>query len=297
MNRAFSSWEWAAAKYAQHSSVQQAAALGLLEQSALTGSETILDLGCGDGKITAELAHRVKQGCVLGIDKSPEMVKYAQQRFTHEQHPNLSFSQGNAEALKFHSEYDIVFSSFALQWCSNLNDTFQGIQNSLRANGRLIATIPLSISNRLDQSLYFMANSSTWKRYFSEKNCAIRLHNANTYAKHIDSSGFYFQKWSVVDQEVLFSGQVAFKAYVAQWLPHLMHIPIEERELFLQDLVDYYVSESSLSRPDEKVLFVFSRLDLICEARQPLRDMASQFATKIPSYIDQIDCVAKPQTS
>ena len=63
--------KWNPVDYHRHSYPQYAFALGLLERLRLNGDERILDVGCGDGKVTAALAARVPRGSVLGIDASP----------------------------------------------------------------------------------------------------------------------------------------------------------------------------------------------------------------------------------
>ena len=68
-------------RYAANSAVQQGWAREVIARLQLRGDEHILDVGCGDGKVTAELARAVPRGRVLGVDASPEMIAFAQQAF------------------------------------------------------------------------------------------------------------------------------------------------------------------------------------------------------------------------
>ncbi|MGH7993983.1 MAG: class I SAM-dependent methyltransferase, partial [Limisphaerales bacterium] len=61
---------WNAADYAAHSVVQQTWARELIARLKLRGGEHILDVGCGDGKVTAEIARAVSRGGVTGVDTS-----------------------------------------------------------------------------------------------------------------------------------------------------------------------------------------------------------------------------------
>ena len=70
---------WNPADYAQNSSAQFIWAQELIGKLALKGSEHLLDIGCGDGKITAHLAGLLEKGQAIGIDASPEMIVFAQQ--------------------------------------------------------------------------------------------------------------------------------------------------------------------------------------------------------------------------
>ena len=80
---------WNAADYAANSVVQQTWARELIAKLKLHGNEHILDVGCGDGKVTAEIAHAVPRGSATGIDASPQMVKFAQKTFPAKKFPNL----------------------------------------------------------------------------------------------------------------------------------------------------------------------------------------------------------------
>ena len=73
--------KWNAAAYAANSAVQQSWARELIAKLKLRGDEHILDVGCGDGKVTAELAAAVPRGLVVGIDASAEMISFARKTF------------------------------------------------------------------------------------------------------------------------------------------------------------------------------------------------------------------------
>ena len=84
----------------------------LISFLSLSGTESILDLGCGDGRLTKQLAQLVPHGSVLGIDASAGMIQTAQQR----EENNLSFQQMDINAIDFREEFDVIFSNAALHW-------------------------------------------------------------------------------------------------------------------------------------------------------------------------------------
>jgi trans-aconitate methyltransferase len=93
--------KWNAADYAANSAAQQIWARELIVQLHLRGNERILDVGCGDGKVTAELARAVPKGSVAGIDASPEMVRFARKTFPPGKHSNLKFQVMDAREISF----------------------------------------------------------------------------------------------------------------------------------------------------------------------------------------------------
>ncbi len=90
---------WNAADYAANSAAQQIWARELIAQLQLRGNEHVLDVGCGDGKVTAELARAVPKGSVTGIDTSPEMIRFARKTFFPGKHPNLDFQICDAQKI------------------------------------------------------------------------------------------------------------------------------------------------------------------------------------------------------
>ena len=107
----------------------------LIQQLNLQGHEKILDIGCGDGKITAEIARNVPNGSVLGIDTSEEMIAFAKMKFPNSMYHNLSFEFGNAQDLNFNNEFDVVVSFGTLHIIVDHVPVLLGIYNSLKKNG------------------------------------------------------------------------------------------------------------------------------------------------------------------
>jgi trans-aconitate methyltransferase len=91
---------WSAADYASNSSVQQTWARELIARLKLRGDERILDVGCGDGKITAEIARAVPRGAAVGVDASPEMIGFASRKFPASKIPNLEFRAADAREIR-----------------------------------------------------------------------------------------------------------------------------------------------------------------------------------------------------
>lgn len=94
-------YSWNAKDYEKNSLAQQKWARELIANLNLTGVEDILDLGCGDGKVTVEIAQLVGDGSVVGIDNSRQMIDLAKENYPQNKHPNLSFQIMDASDLSF----------------------------------------------------------------------------------------------------------------------------------------------------------------------------------------------------
>ena len=91
---------WDPAAYAANSSSQQAWARELIARLKLRGDERILDVGCGDGKVSAELARAVPRGSATGVDASPQMIEFAQKTFPPAEISNLKFQVMDAREIQ-----------------------------------------------------------------------------------------------------------------------------------------------------------------------------------------------------
>ena len=94
--------------------------------------ERILDLGCGTGHLTAQIAESGAR--VTGVDLSAEMVVAARSAY-----PNLKFEVSDARELSFRDEFDAVFSNAALHWIHEPERVLQGVWNALHLGGRFVA--------------------------------------------------------------------------------------------------------------------------------------------------------------
>ncbi len=93
--------------------------------------EYILDLGCGSGVLTAQIAEKAKE--VVGMDLSPEMVAKAQKQF-----PLLTFEERNASNFKFERPFDAIFSNATLHWVTDYRNAAKCMFNNLKAGGRMV---------------------------------------------------------------------------------------------------------------------------------------------------------------
>jgi len=100
-------YQWNGDDYAANSQVQLQWALELMEKLEPCGDEHLLDIGCGDGKVTAMLAARLDRGRVVGIDNSKSMIDRARKRFGTTT-KNLEFVLQDAGSLSFDQQFDQV---------------------------------------------------------------------------------------------------------------------------------------------------------------------------------------------
>ena len=130
-------YQWNARDYAAQSSAQQKWAEELIAKLHLSGEERVLDIGCGDGKVTAKIADELPRGSALGVDSSEGMIQYARETFPSGRYANLAFEVADARCLSFAGEFDIVFSNACLHWITGHQPVLESVRRSLKPGGRI----------------------------------------------------------------------------------------------------------------------------------------------------------------
>ena len=121
---------WSPADYKQHAAFVPALGAPMLGVLAPQAGERILDLGCGDGVLTAQI---VESGAkVVGVDASPDMITAARAR-------GIDAHVADASALPFDAEFDAVFSNAVLHWVPDADAVLRGVSRALRPGGRFVA--------------------------------------------------------------------------------------------------------------------------------------------------------------
>lgn len=121
------------AKYAKASEHQKEWGAKLIAELGLDGSERVLDLGCGDGALSARIAELVPNGEVVGIDASPGMIEAARANLR----PNLSFELMDIDALAFSERFDVVYSNATLHWVTDHRRLYRNVSSILNCGGRI----------------------------------------------------------------------------------------------------------------------------------------------------------------
>lgn len=121
---------WSADGYQHHAGFVAELGAGVLDWLAPKPGERILDVGCGDGALTAKI--RASGANVVGIDPAPDMVAATRAK-------QLDAHIGDVTALSYVNEFDAVFSNAALHWVLDKEAAIKNIANGLKPGGRFVA--------------------------------------------------------------------------------------------------------------------------------------------------------------
>ncbi|MGA2853147.1 MAG: methyltransferase domain-containing protein [Verrucomicrobiota bacterium] len=218
---------WNAADYAAHSVPQQTWARELIARLKLRGDERILDVGCGDGKVTAEIARAVPRGSVTGIDASQQMIGFAKKTFPPSEISNLKFEIMDARKIKFAPRFDFVFSNAALHWVDDHQAFLRSAASVLKSGGRLV----VSCGGKGNAQDVFLALRSElrlkrWREFFRRMPTPYFFYAPGDYEKWLPKFGFKINTLKLAPKDATYAGTDEFAAWLrTTWLPYTQRVP------------------------------------------------------------------------
>lgn len=130
---------WDGTSYDRISGIQQGWGAEVLERLPLRGAETVLDAGCGTGRVTEMVLERVPRGRVIAVDASPSMVATARERLTGRYDGRIEVSQQDLVELELDETVDAVISTATFHWIGDHGRLFASIREAMRRGGRFVA--------------------------------------------------------------------------------------------------------------------------------------------------------------
>jgi trans-aconitate 2-methyltransferase len=127
--------EWDAKTYDAISDPQFNWGMEVLGRLELNGDETVLDAGCGSGRVTEELAKRLPSGRMIAVDGSEAMIAEARERLGD----RTSYKVSDLSELEVDEPVDLVFSTATFHWILDHDRLFERLRAALRPGGRLVA--------------------------------------------------------------------------------------------------------------------------------------------------------------
>lgn len=127
--------EWDAKTYDKVSDPQFEWGVEVLERLELKGDESVIDAGCGSGRVTAKLLDRLPDGNVLCVDASESMIEQARETLGD----RADYLVADLAELEVPEPVDLVFSTATFHWLPDHDRLFSRLHSALRPGGRLVA--------------------------------------------------------------------------------------------------------------------------------------------------------------
>lgn len=240
--------------YHRVSNVHQNWADALLDRLGLAGDETVLDAGCGSGRVTLKLLDRLPEGHVVAVDGAPSMVAEARELLGD----RATVLASDLVDLELDAPVDAVFSSAVFHWIPDHDALFRRLFAALKPGGRLVAQcgghgniarfreVADAVARREPYAAHLAGFTGVWN-YQTAEATAQRLANAG-----FTDVATWLQPWETTpDEPEAFVRTICLN-------PQLEHLPAELHEAFVADV---------LSQAGEPLVLDYVRLNI--SARRP----------------------------
>jgi len=236
-------YQWDAAAYARHAGAQYEWASELIDRLGLAGDEALLDIGCGDGRVTALLAQRLRAGRIVGVDRSFAMAR-ATRRSYAAGYPNLGVIQMDAARLGLAAAFDVAFSNAVLHWLADHLAVLHGVRRALRPGGRLLFQMGgqgnvaevLAAINRV-------AARPRWRGYFAQMPPAYFFYHPDDYRRWAAEAGLRLLDARLVAKALRQMGVAGMAGWLrSTWLPYVERVPAALRDRFATEAAEAYVA-------------------------------------------------------
>ncbi len=252
-------YEFDGKKYETASVFQKEWGNKLISELDLKGNEDILDLGCGNGLLTATLARLVPDGSVIGVDASVGMIETAKEKGRD----NLEFLLMDINEIDLDQRFDFIFSNAALHWIKDHNRLWRNIHKLLKPNGYLRFNFAADgNSSHFFKVIKEAIALEEYVRYFSVFQWPWYTPTLDEYEKILKDFAFSELRVWEEDADRFFPDREAVIRWVNQpnIVPFLECIPEDKRELFRDVVIEQMIRETL--QEDGRCLERFRRINV-----------------------------------
>jgi trans-aconitate 2-methyltransferase len=249
---------WNPNQYHKFQSERSAPFYDLLALVEMRPNLKVVDLGCGTGELTRQLADKLPDCHVTGLDSSPQMLEKAASFSS----PNLVFVQGDQSQLT--KEWDLIFSNAALQWSGNHTELIPNLYRRLSQGGQIAVQVP-SNHNHISHQIYReTANEEPFKSVLNGFQRHVPVLSIDQYARLFFGCGAE----NIVVFEKVYAHVLENSDAVVEWISGTALVPYFEK---LGEHKDQFVQairkKMRAVMPESPVFYPFRRT--LFSARKP----------------------------
>jgi trans-aconitate methyltransferase len=243
--------DWDAERYHRVSNPQLEWGRRVLRRLAPQPGERVLDIGCGTGRLTAELMAALGEGTVVAVDRSDAMLREASRQALapqgphrlHEQNGRVRacFVRADGAALPFVDAFDAVLSTATFHWILDHDQLFASVYRALAPGGRLVAQCGGGANlGRLLARATRLTASPQLSPIFEGWDGPWEFADVATTTMRLDRAGFTAIDVSLEPSDVTFPDRASFREFVSCVClrDHVSRMPEALRPGFLDAIAD-----------------------------------------------------------
>jgi ubiquinone/menaquinone biosynthesis C-methylase UbiE len=213
----------------------------------LRGDETLLDAGCGTGRLTAELLHALPNGQVVALDVSQNMLRSAREYLQPQFGERAQFVAADLPHIPFENAFDGVVSTAAFHWVLDHDLLFRNLYGALRPSGWLQAQCGGGPNiAQLRERIAALAASPPYAPYLADFPSPWFFQNAEGAADTLGRSGFVEIETGLVPASTVMESRRQYEEFVRTMIvrAHIERLPDPSlRDQFVSQLADLAVGD------------------------------------------------------
>ena len=233
--------EWDADSYHRVADPQIVWGRRVLARLQLQGNETVLDAGCGTGRVTSVLLERLPQGRVIAVDRSAEMIREATKHLAPLYGDRVSFLRADLEELVLPQRVNAIFSNATFHWILDHLRLFNRLRTVLQPGGRLVAQCGGGPNlDRLLRRVDALIAGPDFAPYFAGWEGPWEFADDVTTAERLRQAGFDDIWTSLEEAPTTLADAATYREFLSTVVlrAHLARLDDRRRDAFLEDLTE-----------------------------------------------------------
>lgn len=249
-NLLFTTMPWDPNQYHKFQAQRSAPFYDLLALVEVRPNLKVVDLGCGTGELTRQLADALPTSDVTGLDSSPQMLEKAASHSS----PSLRFEQGDQAQLA--GQWDLICSNAALHWSENHAELIPSLYEKLTPGGQIAVQVPSNFSHISHQIIRETAGEEPFKSVLLGYQRYAPVLSIDQYAQILFNCGAE----NIIVFEKVYAHILEDSDAVVEWISGTACVPYFERlsgakDLFVQTIRD----KMKAALPGSPVFYPFRR--------------------------------------
>ncbi|MBS0604393.1 MAG: class I SAM-dependent methyltransferase [Verrucomicrobia bacterium] len=253
--------------YFHNSESQRQWAWELIGKQKFTGNESLLDFGCGDGKITAEMARILPNGAVVGADISEQMVHFANVKFPKTNFSNLEFRSlisFDGSDLNDKPTFDVVCSFCVFHLIPDPSAVLKNLKKAMKPGGKLLLVIPAgrnpALFSAAEQVFPKYGLDAPWKNSAAPK---VSIRTQDGCSQLLQDAGFRIVSILMNDRPTPFFNKEEMVLWMVGNTSANWKVPVEIAYPFFNEIVDKMCElDPDILDKEGHILLKLSRLEV-----------------------------------
>ncbi len=240
---------WDGKQYKKNSSPQEQSAINIINSIDFRDNDYILDIGCGDGKVTQKLCSLAPKGQIVGFDPSSSMISEANKIVCS--CGNLSFFEASAEDFEIDKRFDYVLSFHSLHWVKDKNKMFNNISNHLKPNGKFIF-ITAGKENKHIASIF---SSKQWQDKILKYGMKFHAEDQEKINQMLVDAGLFVESSKLEYRSSYYDNSEDLVNWLMTWVPYATGLNNEDSIIFANEIAANFKKQSISDGIEDKIEF------------------------------------------